>query len=478
MPTSLHHPMHQEIRDELRDIENIISENLAFVKCLEDRRDSIRSQLDTIIYPILTLPPEITSEISIQCLPSIVSPNVGCAPLIFLAICTAWRNIAISTPALWDHFQDADFTSAASMERTITQWFRRAGRHPLTMEITYTGEPDTTHTRSLVNTIAPQILNLDLCHAAGGILSLAGTGPFPILQKLTIAAIGDPITRDSAVALFNNAPQLHNLTIANIPPSILSLPWSQITKFTAYSLSIQECLGVLRLATTLREFHRSYSPLQQPSISPTDSLECSHATLLNLTIDNQDGDEINGGVIDIMPYLILPSLKELEIRDDHDISTLPALNDIVVPFLQKTSVTLTKLTVAIESRVPTRWLNIFPRLTTLELCSPGLPMSNVLRALDRSKYPQVLPALETLVYSESIPHHIDQLLIHVLQSRCKPDATDSKRARLQHFHLTWSRFFEGTMYSEDALPYRADLQELVRQGLQIQMGVSYLSGAT
>ncbi|KAJ7228149.1 hypothetical protein GGX14DRAFT_331655, partial [Mycena pura] len=57
----------------------------------------------SIVYPVLTLPPEITSEIFIRCLPA-ETVDVVCtrnAPLLPMQICRTWRQIAISMRVLW-----------------------------------------------------------------------------------------------------------------------------------------------------------------------------------------------------------------------------------------------------------------------------------------------------------------------------------------------------------------------------------------
>ncbi|KAJ6630351.1 hypothetical protein B0H10DRAFT_1649973, partial [Mycena sp. CBHHK59/15] len=56
------------------------------------------------VYPILTLPLEITSEIFSHCLPPnilMVEPSTSAAPLLLTEICRTWRTIALSTPGLW-----------------------------------------------------------------------------------------------------------------------------------------------------------------------------------------------------------------------------------------------------------------------------------------------------------------------------------------------------------------------------------------
>jgi hypothetical protein len=71
------------------------------------KRDSAQLQLDSIVYPVLTLPSEITSEIFICCLPTsstdvernAVDPHAP--PMLLSHVCQAWREITLSTPALW-----------------------------------------------------------------------------------------------------------------------------------------------------------------------------------------------------------------------------------------------------------------------------------------------------------------------------------------------------------------------------------------
>ncbi|KAJ7751691.1 hypothetical protein B0H16DRAFT_1225672, partial [Mycena metata] len=54
------------------------------------------------VYPILTLPVELTAEIFVHCLPDDpVPPSGKVAPMLLGRICRKWRNIAKGTPRLW-----------------------------------------------------------------------------------------------------------------------------------------------------------------------------------------------------------------------------------------------------------------------------------------------------------------------------------------------------------------------------------------
>ncbi|KAJ6488121.1 hypothetical protein C8R47DRAFT_940560, partial [Mycena vitilis] len=78
----------------------------SLIRELKGKRQAAQRSLDSIVYPVLTLPPEITSEIFTCCLPSSAdgrwnSADTDEAPLLLLHICRTWRKIVISTPALW-----------------------------------------------------------------------------------------------------------------------------------------------------------------------------------------------------------------------------------------------------------------------------------------------------------------------------------------------------------------------------------------
>ncbi|KAJ7751648.1 hypothetical protein B0H16DRAFT_1227134, partial [Mycena metata] len=69
---------------------------------LAEEKTSIQQSLDSIVYPILTLPAEITTEIFLHCLPDKpVEPNGSVAPMLLGRICRQWRNIACGAPRLW-----------------------------------------------------------------------------------------------------------------------------------------------------------------------------------------------------------------------------------------------------------------------------------------------------------------------------------------------------------------------------------------
>ncbi|KAJ7098605.1 hypothetical protein B0H15DRAFT_771834, partial [Mycena belliarum] len=98
-----------DLRARLAEAEALLAEHKLRSQELEDARQVIQRELDKIVYPVLTIPSEITSEIFIQCLPPSPAfsaeekegPSPSVAPLLLLQICREWRSIAIATPQLW-----------------------------------------------------------------------------------------------------------------------------------------------------------------------------------------------------------------------------------------------------------------------------------------------------------------------------------------------------------------------------------------
>ncbi|KAJ6548573.1 hypothetical protein B0H19DRAFT_1378987 [Mycena capillaripes] len=89
---------------------------------------TVQASLNLIVYPILILPVEITTEIFLHCLPSAV------VPLRLSRVCQQWRDIAYSNPRLWTvmkiGFQTDDHRGFHTF---IRDWLLRAGTMALTL---------------------------------------------------------------------------------------------------------------------------------------------------------------------------------------------------------------------------------------------------------------------------------------------------------------------------------------------------------
>ncbi|KAJ7827090.1 hypothetical protein B0H13DRAFT_1575131, partial [Mycena leptocephala] len=72
------------------------------ITSLENAQQEVEESLALVVYPVLTLPYEITSRIFVACLPSDgVRPSPDAAPLLLARICGHWRKFALSTGGIW-----------------------------------------------------------------------------------------------------------------------------------------------------------------------------------------------------------------------------------------------------------------------------------------------------------------------------------------------------------------------------------------
>ncbi|KAJ7635282.1 hypothetical protein FB45DRAFT_681008, partial [Roridomyces roridus] len=73
----------------------------SLITALQAERDALQTESDAIVYPVLSLPPEITADIFEHCVVSRSTPSPTQAPLLFMQVCREWRQVALASPRLW-----------------------------------------------------------------------------------------------------------------------------------------------------------------------------------------------------------------------------------------------------------------------------------------------------------------------------------------------------------------------------------------
>ncbi|KAJ7474180.1 hypothetical protein FB451DRAFT_1398176 [Mycena latifolia] len=261
------------LRQTLAHIDAELGGCLYIPQDLADRRNSVQSELDKVVYPVLTLPPEITSEVFVQCMPFDLdlAPNplkfqAGLCvdppqPRLPLQVCRSWKTIALSTPALWarlDLYLNRDGRDPGQKDDTELAEFahsqlERSCTLPISLGLL---GPIWWYSECaqaiILRQHAQRLENVTLLDALdfSGLLNLAPR-PFPLLRKVVW---GNCWTRhrwevpdNLLIRVFEDAPQLREVTLeAPLVPRMFALPWGRLAVFDGNELTSAQCIGVLR----------------------------------------------------------------------------------------------------------------------------------------------------------------------------------------------------------------------------------------
>ncbi|KAF8214032.1 hypothetical protein K438DRAFT_994045 [Mycena galopus ATCC 62051] len=340
------------LRAQILDISLAISRQHKVLDDLLSRRWDLQTQLDSIAYPVLSLPPEITSEIFTQCLPTerdLDVVNAYEAPLLLTHVCRAWRQIAIALPALWTTFDVQNVHDVSHLSEIVQTWFERAQKCPLTVRIhgslsdnnNASGfmQPFRRHSRQI------RSLELEMDEQDFDYMGSPQVLDLPLLQKLSIRIIHDGEDAElETPQVFNNVPLLHEVVMNGVLPSLVILPWQQLRKFTGKFYSVEDSLEALRIMPSLTECSLSGWELE---VDDGDQFEAvSHPNLQHLTLLGTTADEdedMGGSNVHILTHITLPCLQTLEICDQNGFDS-----DEFDSFLERSSAPLRKLAVGVD----------------------------------------------------------------------------------------------------------------------------------
>ncbi|KAJ7302101.1 hypothetical protein DFH08DRAFT_991933 [Mycena albidolilacea] len=156
------------------------------LKDLERDRSLAQRHLNAVTDPVARLPLELSSKIFIHTLPLLPVPAAIDAPLLLLNICSAWRNIALSTSALWDAIHISAWTEGS--KELVPKWLECAGDRPLSISFNGNGTEIDYDVVSVIWERGEQLKNLEIFDCQDGIQLWKGTSPGP-LPKLEILHI-------------------------------------------------------------------------------------------------------------------------------------------------------------------------------------------------------------------------------------------------------------------------------------------------
>ncbi|KAJ7116233.1 hypothetical protein C8R43DRAFT_960905 [Mycena crocata] len=351
------------------------------LRVLATERRTIMNHLGYIIYPILSIPPEITGQIFSHYV-GMTRPRIPSSatwgrhgPLVLASVCMQWRDICLSLRSLWSCLEvEPPHKSSENLLNLLQCWLSRAGSHPLDLEVSeWHTVPRSTMLPflTLVCQYSSQWQSISLTSIPHG-----KTMELPRLMKLKIyneVDIMEPIT------VFSVAPLLRHVTIAGLSSQSLPLPWRQIIHLDLSHQSVARCLQTLKEAPNLESLVvESYWGIKRPVLPFTLS------RLRTLTVRPCRSETL-------LEHLTLPALTTLVLRRV-DIP-FPLVRDISLRSMWPLH-TLRLVQMPLETIMG--WLRCNPFLENVEIFGPKTKAGFAPLVSGLTTDTSFLPALRTL----------------------------------------------------------------------------------
>ncbi|KAJ7615410.1 hypothetical protein FB45DRAFT_243597 [Roridomyces roridus] len=361
---------------------------------LQAERATIAAQLSAAVYPVLSLPTDITSEIFLQYADDVRVYPSTCDPIILSHVCSLWRAVALCTPRLWTRVERERYRSLEELDNCahlsdfLGMWLSRTGALPLDLHIQLPSPeaPECGRLFGLLADNAARLENLDLHCPTTMEISADRLGPLPFLSKLSLASANKHVLIPEPL----DVPRLREVRLfALILPQWQKacLPWSQITVLRFLNGNLGDCMDLVELTPNLEvlEFIDDGQAFVEPIPGPR-VLPHLHTLILGLYTDH-----------DILPYLVLPALVDLRFRDD-----ISSLGPFVEDLISRSACSLTSMAFSIcessDVDAMKSCLLLTPALRKLEVTFYNITsqtLGAVFRAL-RLKKKRRVPALGSL----------------------------------------------------------------------------------
>ncbi|KAL0072494.1 hypothetical protein AAF712_000257 [Marasmius tenuissimus] len=449
-----------EVEKELKGCTAEINKLKATMIALESRRTRLESAVTryrTLLAPINRLPPEVLAETFKECCPwpgeyEELKPSEMPTQVALSMVCAHWREVAVSSAALWSYFcvsmswsmPEAAFPRLLQM---VQMFVSRSKQHPLSIYLSCTSERFCPEIVELLVQNSHRWYDVELELSAQNSRKPVFRkllGQLPSLEKLNLFCSAAGSLSDEFMDVFSHAPSLRSLELNSSAVSErLLFPVHQIKAITFSQCWFRRMYPVLPL------FHDAdrvvFNELAVDGTGPPRSRTVLNARHLSVVMDEKEG------IAPIFDICTVPRLESLEVinRDvarDWDVpwDVAPLRECILRSSCSLTSLRLEKLPIIDDQMISL--LQITPCLETLHIVDaepymedddPDDPhnvtvTTNFLRrlsahrrdwdtAISSSPADHVVPRLKHLtleVHSEPLDQ---QALIDVVTSRWNPD---------------------------------------------------------
>jgi hypothetical protein len=262
--------------------------------------------------PTARIPSEILIEIfQIACQPVEIGYRQTVTPLFIGSICRRWRDVAWSTPFLWNTiFLRVSRKHHGTQVQLLRDWLLNARSAPLSIKL-FTEDKHESVLRAFEAIMRILVTRSEYWLTFDSLLrpqcrNIFENINFPMLTSISLHPYSAFTTSNTPPIMFLTAPKLVdvNLPCYNSP---VTLPWEQVRRLKIGSSTVAECLKVLQRSPNLQECHFEYVYFPESHISkiimPHAQLKCLHVELMDSKIS-----------VSLFDGITLPSLSDLRIQ--------------------------------------------------------------------------------------------------------------------------------------------------------------------
>ncbi|KAH9484499.1 hypothetical protein JR316_0003981 [Psilocybe cubensis] len=331
------------------------------------------------------LPPEITSKI-FECYRDLLEDereNTSTVyrrrePLILRlgAVCKAWRDIAWSSPFVWNHLRIYPTKSATQLYNDgVEQWLKRAGGLPLFLSIKLnefrTKHPINDRLMAIINRYSHQWREFSLeCHPDHLVMFSGNSNGAPLLSRLSIDLCVTNPPPTAQFCLPSMEPRPIYVKLSSVSLTRLVMKWDNVTHVHFSSIALHELRTPFQQATRLIKCYLgSTGRVDQASlesrISSASRQSRITSPLKSLFLQHYSGQE----VLLLFQMFSFPKLSILElvaIRKVDINSLFSTLNPTSIHLKQ---LTLNLLNSTVQTQILLGALQRFPSLENLTLNS-------------------------------------------------------------------------------------------------------------
>ncbi|KIM42475.1 hypothetical protein M413DRAFT_134628 [Hebeloma cylindrosporum] len=336
-----------ELENEIKDLENLIEK-------IHMKRRALRTIMNTNHDLIHKFPPEIASQIFVQCAPSSTSLEMT-SPLMFGAVCQGWRRLAWATPELWSTlvigFGSAKSKDYSHLPQLIAECLDRSASLPLTLTVVaeqpwFPGDDLYHELSTILNKHSARWFDVHFGLPGPHLHRLCGSSQPSMVRRLALVpptrSIQSHTSSLSPAFSMRHKPSPTYLKLTTFRLMSVDILWNNLTGAVLRDMGVDECIELIRRSPLLEHLDLLWIKASSGIFPiPDTRISCSHLRSLGLSDIKRESrieqflDSVRFPSLERLVYgecaLPLDSVRQFIENSSSCLKTFTIIGDIYAP---------------------------------------------------------------------------------------------------------------------------------------------------